>query len=110
MNVKIESKTITFKIAAKELQDLRSGAERIEIELPVGQRSIIAAALVCDPTVADAAIDLATDNREACLTLRIPAAMLDRLGAMGRDRDGIRLTFPDLSVVLQLDLRTRLAA
>ncbi|MBK7362556.1 MAG: hypothetical protein IPJ01_09700 [Micavibrio sp.] len=103
MNVKIENKSLRFKITEEELIVLMEG-HCVHQEIVIMDKALI---VVINPQGRGTGIEarLVQDKNEAYLNLLLPPSKVQKLSDMGRSRAGLQQQMENLSITLQVDVR-----
>ncbi|TVQ84549.1 MAG: hypothetical protein EA357_02715 [Micavibrio sp.] len=104
MNVKIDGKSLRFKISADELDHLLSGEIAVQ-HLPLGGGAVT---VMIDPKAAvegGMTPHMLVQNDNATLRLLVAREKLEELKNLGRDRNGLREECNGIDVTLLLDIR-----
>lgn len=98
MKLKLDSRSLRFKITGDELQKLRAGEDLQEAINIAGN----VLGLVIDPS-GDA---VALNYEEGAIRLMVSSALVKELEDKGRSKEGIKSDIDGLTVFLQVDART----
>lgn len=104
MNVKIKDKAFQFKITEEELSALLNG-QCIHAEVKVMNKALV---VTINPRSSESIMTskLVIDDGDVYLTLLLPQQKVQEFSDMGRSRSGMEQQVGDLSITLQVDLRT----
>ena len=104
MNIKITDQAIIYKITSTEMKRLLLN-EALSTTLCVGEHHLLFS-FIPDKRAQGFAVTLNQQTHETHLALRADAQALQQLAASAGSHEGINLSFEQLNLSLQVDIRT----